>query len=82
MTQLKNLSSDCKLGELKNCLIIDIVVIGVIDNSSRERMLREPNLTVEKAITLGQFAEQMEIQAEELKQEKEIYRKNFDKKEK
>ena len=33
MAQLKNLSSDCEFGELKNCPIKDIVVIGVIDNS-------------------------------------------------
>ena len=32
MAQLKNLSSDCEFGELKICLIKDIVVIGVIDN--------------------------------------------------
>ena len=31
--QLKNLSSDCEFGELKNCPIKDIVAIGVIDNS-------------------------------------------------
>ena len=81
MTQLKNLSSDCELGQLKNLPIIDIVVIGVIDNSLRERMFREPNFTVEKAIALGQFSEQMKIQAKELKEEKELYRTNFNKKE-
>ena len=46
MTQLKKLSSDCEFGELKNSLIKDIVVIGVTDNSMRERILREPNLTL------------------------------------
>ena len=48
MTQSKESSSDCEFGELKNCLIVDIVVIGVIDNFLRARMNREPNLTVEK----------------------------------
>ena len=46
MTQLKRLSSDCEFGELKNSLIKDIVVIGVTNDSLRERMLREPNLTL------------------------------------
>ena len=36
MAQSKKSSSDC--GELKNCLIVDIVVIGVIDNFLRDRM--------------------------------------------
>ena len=48
-----------EFGELKNCLIVDIVVIGVIDNFLRDRMNWEPNLTVEKENPLGQFAEQM-----------------------
>ena len=59
MTQSKKSSSDCEFGELKNCLIVDIVVIGVINNFWRVRMKREPNLTVEKETPLGQFAEQM-----------------------
>ena len=48
MTQLKKLSIDCEFGELKNYLIKDIVVIGVIHNSLRERMLREPNLILKR----------------------------------
>ena len=55
MTHLKKLSSDCKSGELKSSLIKFIVVIGVIEDSLTERMLREPNLTLKKEITLGQF---------------------------
>ena len=73
MTQLKTLSSDCDFGELKNSLIKDIVVIGVTDDSLRERMLREPNSTLDRAIALGQSAEQTKIHAKELKQEAEIY---------
>ena len=72
MTQLKKLSSDCEFGELKNSLIKDIIVIGVIDDSWRERMLREPNLTLEKAIALRQFAEQTKIHTKELKQKAEL----------
>ena len=81
MTQLKNLSSDCEFGELKNSLIKDIVVIGVIDHSLRERMLREPNLTLERAKALEQSTEQTKIHAKELKQEAEIYGIKFSKKE-
>ena len=59
MTQSKKSPSYGEFGELKNCLIVDIVVIGVINNFWRVRMKREPNLTVEKETPLGQFAEQM-----------------------
>ena len=45
MIQLKELSSDCEYGELKNSLVKDIVVIGVIDHSLRERVLSESHLT-------------------------------------
>ena len=59
MTRLKNVSSDCEFGELENSLIKDTVVTGVIDDSLRERMLREPTLTLEKEISLRQSAEQI-----------------------
>ena len=81
MTQLKKFSTDCEFGELKNALIKGIVVIGVTDNSLRERMLREPNLTLERAIASRQSAEQTKIHAKELKQEAEIYGIKFSKKE-
>ena len=81
MTQLKKLSSDCEFGELKKSLIKDIVVIGVADESLRQRILRKLNLTLERAIALGQSAEQTNIHAKELKQEAEIYRIKFSKKE-
>ena len=44
-------------------------------------MLREPNLTLERAIALGQPAEQTKIHAKKLKQEADIYRIKFSKKE-
>ena len=44
-------------------------------------MLREPNLTFERAIALGQSTKQTKIHAKELKQEAEIYGIKFSKKE-
>ena len=74
ITQLKKFSNDCEFGELKNSVIKEIVVIGAIDDCFKERMLREPNLTFEKAIALGQSAEQTKLHAKKLKQEAGIYR--------
>ena len=42
-------------------------------------MLKDPNLTIEKAIALRQSAKQTKIHAKELKQEEEIYRIKSDK---
>ena len=81
MNHLTKLSSGSEFGELKNYLIKDIAVIGIIDDSLRERMLREQNLTLEKTIALGQSTEQTKVDANELKQEARIYRLKFNKKE-
>ena len=53
MNQLKKLSGDYEFGELKNYPIKDIVLIGITDNYLGERMLREPNLTLERAVASG-----------------------------
>ena len=65
MTQPKRVSSDCELGELKNPLIKEIVITGVIDNSLRERKVREPNLTVEKVVAITQSSRQTKIHTKE-----------------
>ena len=79
MTHLKKLSSDSKSGELKSSLIKFIVVIDVIEDSLTERMPWEANLTLEKEITSGQFKQTKE--EEELKQEADIDRIKYNKKE-
>ena len=37
VTQLKKLSADCEIGELKDSLIRDVIIIGVSGNRLRER---------------------------------------------
>ena len=81
MSQLKKTFSDCEFGELKNSLIKDIAVIGVISNSLKERILRGQNLTLRKAIALRLSAKEMKIYGKELKQQAGIYRIKFNKKE-
>ena len=58
MAQLKKLSSHCEYEELKNSLIKNIVVLGATNDSFRERMLTEPNLTLEKATALEEPTEE------------------------
>ena len=57
VTDLKRRSAQCELGELKDSLIKDMIVIGVADNQLRERLLRTDDLTLEMAIKIGQASE-------------------------
>ena len=67
--QLKKLSSDCEFNDLKDSLIRDTIIIGVSDDRLRERMLREPDLDLSKALLLGNSAEQTRNHVKELRQE-------------
>ena len=44
------MSNTCEFGDLKESLNRDRVVFGIQDNSVRERLLRDPNLTLQTAI--------------------------------
>ena len=47
---MKNLVSTCEFGVLKESLIRDRIVFGIQDSSARERLPRDPKLTLETAI--------------------------------
>ena len=80
MIQLKKTFNDCEFGELKASLIKDIVVMNIINNSLRERVLRGRNLALRKEIALGLSVKQTKIYGKELKQEARSYRIKFNKK--
>ena len=46
VTELRKLSNKCTFGYLKDSLIKDMIICGVVDNSLRERMLREPDINL------------------------------------
>ena len=58
VTELKKLSSECEFDNLQDSLIKDMIVCGTKDNSLRERLLRECDLTLSKAISAGHAAEE------------------------
>ena len=70
VTKLKVLAQECELETLKDSLIKDVVVIGVLDDKLRERLMREPNLNLVKAVQLGQAAAETKKHAAELKNNK------------
>ncbi|KAJ8047991.1 hypothetical protein HOLleu_00134 [Holothuria leucospilota] len=66
VTDLRNLSTTCEFGDLKDILIRDKIVCGVRSDSFHERMLREEDLTLEKAINPCRAAESSKSQVKTL----------------
>ena len=52
------LSHDCEFGTLCDSLIRDVIIIGILDNRLRERLLREHDLTLENTIEHCKAAEE------------------------
>jgi hypothetical protein len=52
-----------------------MIICGVSDNSLRERILREPNTNLQKAIELGQASEQTKLHAQQLTEDTEKFTK-------
>ncbi|UYV77926.1 K02A2.6-like [Cordylochernes scorpioides] len=57
ITELKGLSTSCEFESQKDSLIRDRIVYGIQDKALQERLLREPNLTLLKAIEMCKTCE-------------------------
>ena len=57
-TKLEKLSSECEFETLHDSLVKDVNVCGTNDNSLREHLLHEFELTLSKAISAGHAAEE------------------------
>ena len=55
-----------EFGTMKNSLIKDRIVLGINNTKTRERLLRVPDLTLEKALDVVRSAEATEMQMKEL----------------
>ena len=58
MTNVKKLSQDFEFGTLCDSLIRDVIIVGILDNRLRERLLREHDLTSENTIKYCKAAEE------------------------
>ena len=58
VTELKKLSAECSFDTLKDELVMDMIIVGINDGGLKERMLKEPDMTLVKAVQLGQSAEE------------------------
>ena len=69
LAELHTLSKACEFGDLRESLVRDRIVCGIPDNGLRERLLRESNLTLEKAVETCRAAETTRAQAKELRKD-------------
>ena len=63
VTDLRRKAEYCDFGAIKDSLIRDQIVVGINDPKLRQRLLRETDLTLEKAIKLCRITEQSQEQS-------------------
>lgn len=69
VADLRILASTCEYGALKDDLIRDKIVCGVASNTVRKQLLKEWDLTLNKAIQICQLNELSERHSKELRQD-------------
>ena len=72
MNELRKLASKCEYGTLSDELIRDRIAIGISDSSMRARLLRESDLTLNRAIDMCRASEQATCQLRELDHDSEV----------
>ena len=70
VTDLKLKAQTCQFDSLKDSMIRDRLVLGIASSRVRERLLKEDNLDIEKAIKICQAAEATERQIQSLSKDK------------
>ncbi|XP_028158694.1 uncharacterized protein LOC114351613, partial [Ostrinia furnacalis] len=69
--ELNKLAATCELKDLKDELIKDRLICGLREDALRERLLRESELTLKKALDICRIAEMSRAQAGKIKTEQE-----------
>ncbi|RZC37661.1 hypothetical protein BDFB_002824, partial [Asbolus verrucosus] len=71
LKDLKKITAECEFASLKDGLIKDRIVCGINDARVKERLLREANLDLNKAVLICRAAEQSQSHIQQLSQSKE-----------
>ena len=83
VSKLRQLAASCAYGALKEELIRDRIVIGIADSALRARLLREKDLTLDKAILMCRSSEITSLQLQKMTLTEDVhYVKNKQKKRK
>ena len=72
VTVLKTMSNTCEFGDVKESLIRDRAVFGIQDNSVREMLLRDPDLTLQTAVEKVRSAELTNARLNQIKADHKI----------
>ena len=72
VNELRKLANTCEYGTLSDELIRDRIVIGISDSSMRARLLRESDLTLNRAIDMCRASEKATCQQSELDHDSEV----------
>lgn len=67
--ELKKMADTCEFTTLSDGLIRDRLICGIRDDALRERLLREPDLTLSKAVEICNLAQLSKLQAGTIKKE-------------
>ena len=68
----RNMADSREFQDLKDSLIRDCIVFGIADNNVRERLLRVPDLTLNKAPEIAQAAEATQSQLKQMQNLHEV----------
>ena len=60
-TELRTRADHCDFGDLKGSLIRDKIVIGIRDSKTREGLLRESELSLDKALQICRASEEVKL---------------------
>ncbi|UYV75138.1 K02A2.6-like [Cordylochernes scorpioides] len=81
ITRLRLQASKCKFESLEDELIKDRVVVGIHDDHTREKLLSDPDLDLDKAIQICMAAErtnkEIKVMQQRSDQEVSVIKKNF-----
>lgn len=71
-TVLRNMADSCEFQDLKDSLIRDRIVLGIVDNNVRERLLQVPDLTLNKALEIARATETTQSQLKQMQNLHEV----------
>ena len=72
VTDLKNKAKDCEFGDLTESVIRDRVVCGITNDQIHGRLLREPELSLQRAVDICRASEVSQTQLKKLHEETEV----------
>ena len=65
-TELRTRADHCDFGDLKDSLIRDKIVIGIRDSKTQERLLRESDVSLDKALQICRASGEVKVQTQEI----------------